>query len=282
MSISFSIITICYNAAKVLPATIESVLAQDFCDFEYIIQDGDSIDETPQLIGSYKEKFDAKGIRFIYNRESDGGIYDAMNKGAAAASGDYINFMNAGDCFYASDVLSKVAKTVPDEDRPGIIYGDCAVYEYGRFFRFPKNPAGIEENMPFSHQTVFAAKDLVRSHPFETGYRYSADYDFLLTAHDEKAGFLDSDTIICITTADGLSSVNYHDTMMESVNILKNHGIYSHSEEELSKREKSLRIKQFVLDHFPVFVKKFIRGRQIEKRGQNIKVNVPKWFENML
>ncbi len=270
---------------------MESVLAQDFRDYEYIVQDGNSTDETPRLIGSYKEKFEAKGVRFIYNRESDGGIYDAMNKGAATASGDYINFMNAGDCFYSTDVLSKVAKAVSENHKtadpadnklPCIIYGDCAVYEYGRFFRFPKDLSGIEENMPFSHQTVFAAKDFVRSHPFETGYRYSADYDFLLTAHDEKAGFLDAETIICITTADGLSSVNYHDTMMESARILKKHGKYSHSEEELVKREKSLRIRQFVLDHFPVFVKKFIRGRQIEKRGQNIKVNVPKWFENML
>ncbi len=281
MSVRFSIITICYNAAKVLPVTIESVLAQDFCDFEYVIQDGDSIDETPKIIESYREKFDAKGISFIYNREKDGGIYDAMNRGAATAEGDYINFMNAGDCFYAHDVLSKVANSLAGNS-PTIVYGDCAVYEYGTFFRFPKDLQNIEENMPFSHQTVFAARDFVKTHPFETKYRYSADYDFLLSAHDEDVAFSDCGCIVCITTADGLSSVKYRDTMMESIAILKAHGVFRHSEEELAKRAKSLKLKQFVLDHFPVSVKKTIRKCQIRKRGQNIDVIVPKWFENML
>ena len=133
--------------------------------------------------------------------------------------------------------------------------------------------------MPFSHQSVFARRGFVLGHPFDTGYRYSADYDFLLTAHDLNESFLDSEEYICITTADGLSSVNYHDTLMESAKILKDHGKFHHSEEELSRMERSLKLKQFVLDHFPVAVRRFIRGLQIEKRGQNIDVNVPKWFE---
>ena len=281
MSLRLSIITICYNAAKVLPVTIESVLAQDFCDFEYVIEDGESTDETPNIVESYKDKFEARGISLIFIRKKDGGIYDAMNKGAASATGDYINFMNAGDCFYAHDVLLKVARCI-EKAYPTIVYGDCAVYEYGMFYRFPKDLSNIEENMPFSHQSVFAARDFVREHPFETQYRYSADYDFLLSAHDEGAGFLDSGCIICITTADGLSSVNYHDTMMESAGILKAHGVLKLGREELEEREKSLRIRQFVLDHFPVAVKKRIRRWQIKKRGQNIDVTVPKWFENML
>ena len=288
MSVRFSIITICYNAAKVLPVTIESVLAQDYCDFEYVIQDGDSTDETPDIVESYKDRFEAKGISFIYNREKDGGIYDAMNRGSATATGDYVKFMNAGDCLYAADVLSKVASAIEEngksakEANPVIVYGDCAVYEYGSFFRFAKDLSNIEENMPFSHQTVFAAKDFVKVHPFDTKYRYSADYDFLLCAHDEGAEFLDSGCIVAITTADGLSSVRYRDTMMESVRILKAHGVFRHSEEDLARRAKSLKLKQFVLDHFPVSVKKAIRKCQIKKRGQNINVIIPKWFENML
>ena len=281
MSTKFSVITICYNAADVLAATIESVLSQDCPDYEYVIQDGNSSDETPKLVASYQNRFEEKGIRLIYNREADNGIYDAMNKAVASAKGDYINFMNAGDCFYSADVLSKVASAI-EEKQAVIVFGDCAVYEYGRFYRFPKSLENIERNMPFSHQSVFAAGDFMRSHPFNTKYRYSADYDLLLTAYDEGVKFLDADTVICITTADGLSSVRYHDTMMESSEILKNHGLEHRSEDELKRLERSLRIKQFVLDHFPVFVKKYIRGRQIEKRGQNIKVIVPKWFESMV
>ena len=281
MSTKFSIITVCYNAADVIAATIESVLSQDFSDYEYVIQDGNSTDDTPKIAASYKEQFDKKGIKFVCNREADKGIYDAMNKAVVSSEGDYINFMNAGDCFYSPDVLATVASSIEGKD-PVIVFGDCAVYEYGRFYRFPKSLENIERNMPFSHQSVFAASDFLRRHPFNTAYRYSADYDLLLAAHDEGVKFLDADTFICITTADGLSSVKYHDTLMESSEILKNHGLEHRSEAELKRLERSLSIKQFVLDHFPDFVKKFIRGRQIEKRGQNIKVIVPKWFESMV
>lgn len=276
-----SIVTICYNAAKDLPLTMESVLAQDYTDYEYIIQDGNSTDNTPEIVESYRVKFEEKGIAFVYNREKDGGIYDAMNKGVSCALGDYVNFMNAGDCFYSSTVLSSIFdgnNTVSSADAT-IIYGDCAEYEYGRFYLFPKNVAGIEEVMPFSHQSVFAKKEYLESHPFNTGYRYSADYDFLLTAHDDAVTFIDSGVIVCITTKDGLSSVNYHDMLIESANILKSHGKYHHSEEELSKIEKTLKLKQFVLDNFPTFIKKAIRGYQINKRGQNFNVVVPPWYK---
>ena len=288
MSVRFSIVTICYNAAKDLPVTVESVLAQDLCDYEYIIQDGGSSDGTKELIGTYKERFLAKGIRLVFNSGPDKGIYDAMNRGAACAEGSYINFMNAGDCFYSGNVLKKVSDAMDLFSQksggtvPVIVYGDCAVFEYGRFYSFPKSLENIEENMPFSHQSVFAQREFVQEHPFKLEYRYSADYDFLLTAHDQGALFLDSDNIICITTADGFSSINYHDTLMESAQILKEHGKFHHTDRELSRRERSLKIRQFVLDHFPLWVKKFIRGYQIKKRGQNMEVKVPKWFEDMV
>ena len=283
MSIRFSIVTICFNAADILPVTLDSVLAQDFGDFEYVIQDGESSDNTPQLIESYIKRFAEKGVDVIYNREPDSGIYDAMNKAVSSARGEYVNFMNAGDCFYDDKVLRNVSSAIDrsgkDDPVPDIVYGECAVYEYGRFYRFPKSYENIEENMPFSHQTVFAGTGCLKDHPFNTLYRYSADYDFLLTMYDEKKVFLDCGMTVCITTADGTSSINYHDTLMESAAIRKAHGLFNHSEAELARTERSLRIKQFVLDHFPVFVRRFIRGQQIKKRGQNISVNIPKWFE---
>lgn len=284
-STKFTIVTICYNAAKDLPLTMESVLSQDYSNFEYIIQDGASNDDSEKIILDYKEKFLQKGISFIYNSEKDGGIYDAMNKGAASSSGQYINFMNAGDCFYSEEVLSKVndfltCHAKESSDEPVIIYGDCAEYEYGRFFLFPKCPEKIEEVMPFSHQSVFAKRQFLIDHPFDLSYRFSADYDFLLTANDLKVKFADCGAIVCITTKDGLSSVNYHDMLMESAQILKNHNKYHLSDEELKKTEKILKLKQFVLDHFPDFIKKTIRGAQIRARGQNFEAVIPPWYRN--
>ena len=279
MGKKLSIITVCYNAAGVLPVTIESVLAQDTDDLEYIIQDGRSTDRTPELVEAYKERFALRNIRFVYNREADSGIYDAMNRAAACAEGDYINFMNAGDCFCDPHVLSTITGAADDPDRPAVIYGDCAVYEYGRFYRFGKCLEDIEERMPFSHQSVFAARDLVKEHPFNTDYRFSADYDFLLTAHDLGVKFKDSGITVCITTADGLSSVKYHDTLMETAMIQKAHGVQKRTEEELVKAEKVLRLKQFVLNHFPVSVKKRIRAIQIRSRGQEMDITAPNWFK---
>ena len=273
--------TICYNAADVIVPTIESVLSQDYDNYEYIIEDGMSDDDTEKIVESYIEKFRSRGIKVIYNRKEDSGIYDAMNKGAGSANGDYVNFMNAGDCFYSPDVLGSVAKSLggfEEPDIPEVVYGDCAVYEYGRFFLFQKSYDSIEEKMPFSHQSVFMKRGFLKDHPFNTSYRFSADYDLLLTAHKEGAAFFDSGVTVCIATADGLSSVNYHDTLMESADILKSHGVFHLSEKELSKTEKVLRIKQFVLDRFPVSVKKMIRDRQIRSRGQAFDPVIPPWF----
>ena len=277
--IKISVITVCYNASRLLPATIESVLMQEYTDYEYVIEDGGSTDDTQSVVEGYTDRFRQKGIPFKFISKSDNGIYDAMNKGVAASSGEYINFMNAGDCFYNTFVLNRISDTIEEnkENAPAVVYGDCAVYEYGAFHLFAKDPGRITKAMPFSHQSVFARASLLRDHPFNTRYRYSADYDFLLTVHDMGGEFVDSHAVVCITNADGLSSVNYHDTLMESSQILADHGLGS-DPAELAKKEKELRIKQFVLDHFPQIIKKCIRKAQIIKRGQGYKAVIPPWF----
>ena len=279
MNEKITVITICYNAAKVLPLTMESVLAQDYDRLEYVIEDGNSTDETPETVEGFREKFEARGITFIYNRKSDSGIYDAMNKGVASASGEYICFMNAGDCFYNAGAVSCAAAAISaHSDAPVIVYGDCAVYEFGRFYMFGKSVADIEKTMPFSHQSAFTKTGFLREHPFNTSYRYSADYDLLLTAHDLGATFCDAQAIICITTADGTSSVNYLDTMMETIKIQKAHNLCHMSDAKIKRTRIILSVKQFVLDHFPLCIKKKIRDMQITSRGQDIKPVIPPWF----
>lgn len=272
-----SVITVCYNAARLLPMTIESILAQDYDNYEYIIQDGNSSDDTRRIIEEYAPRFEEKGILLRFVSESDGGIYDAMNKAVSISSGTWISFMNAGDCFYSSSVLSYIfsEKTYPSS---AIIYGDCAEYEYGRFYLFPKNPDNIRSAMPFSHQSMFARRELLSRYPFRTEYRYSADYDFILNAHDMELHFADVGCVVCITTKDGLSSVNYHEMLKESARIKESHGITPPTEAEAKKTERMLTIKQYVLDHFPVFIKKAIRAVQIKLRHQDFKCEVPPWY----
>ena len=105
----FSIITICFNSEAVIRKTIDAVLAQDYSgEVEYLIIDGASKDRTVEIAEEYKPKFTAKGYSYIISSEPDKGIYDAMNRGAARATGDILAWLNADD-HYLPGTLEKVA-----------------------------------------------------------------------------------------------------------------------------------------------------------------------------
>ena len=95
-----SVITICYNAEKTIERTIKSVLNQSYKNLEYIIIDGGSKDNTMKIVKRYKDK-----ISSVIS-EPDNGIYDAMNKGVRIATGEWLNMMNAGDCYTNDEVLN--------------------------------------------------------------------------------------------------------------------------------------------------------------------------------
>lgn len=111
-----SIITINYNNSKGLEDTIRSVISQDFKDYEYIVIDGGSNDGSVDIIKKYSDKIN------YWISEPDKGIYNAMNKGIYKSSGDYLNFMNSGDCFHNKSVLNDVSKNLYDEK---IVIGKC-------------------------------------------------------------------------------------------------------------------------------------------------------------
>ena len=98
----FSIITVTYNAEKVLEETIQSVISQTYHHVEYIIVDGASKDGTLSIIDRYRSR-----ITTVVS-EPDKGLYDAMNKAISLASGDYLCFLNAGDCFHEDDTLQQM------------------------------------------------------------------------------------------------------------------------------------------------------------------------------
>ena len=100
----FTIITVCYNAEKYIKETIESVLKQNFQDYEYIIKDGKSKDSTLTIIHSMVEEND----RFHVVSDTDQGIYDAMNQAVSLAKGEYVIFLNAGDCLTDNCMLKNV------------------------------------------------------------------------------------------------------------------------------------------------------------------------------
>ena len=101
-----SIVTVCYNAERSIKSTIESVLKQTYTDYEYILIDGKSTDNTYKIVCSYDKKFKNRGVQYRHISEQDQGIFDAMNKGIQMARGRYINFMNADDKFHDSEDTS--------------------------------------------------------------------------------------------------------------------------------------------------------------------------------
>jgi len=163
-----SVITVCRNAENVIEETMQSVLSQTYSDVEYIIVDGGSTDKTLSIIEKYRDK-----IAFWVS-EPDNGIYDAMNKGIKAATGDVLNFLNAGDVFYDSNVLKKVANTFI-ESNPDVLYSEVIYFnpETNRIFHSKFHDI---DNMSVWYDCICHQGIFYRAKSFETCGNYRTDF----------------------------------------------------------------------------------------------------------
>lgn len=214
----FSIITVCFNEEKSIRKTIESVLNQSFSDYEYIICDGGSTDDTLNIIESYQDAFKKKGIRYLVHSEKDGGIYFGMNIGVALSTGKYLNFMNAADTFHTSTVLQEAASYLQSGE-VDILYGDILriVRHYSRLE--VGDFSLIEKRMPFCHQAMFIKQELLQQHPYDTTYRIAADYEFVLAMWAQKKKFTRADIIVADFSFDGISSTQREQLVEEDAAI---------------------------------------------------------------
>ncbi len=204
-----SIITVVFNGEKYLEETIQSVIDQSYDNVEYIIIDGDSSDGTLDIIKRYEEQID------YWVSESDGGIYDAMNKATSLATGRWINFMNTGDSFYNDEVLALVA-SYDDGSTTGVIYGDSMKIYGGNRVIFKKcQPlSSMDRELPFVHQCAFVKTSLAKQYPFDLRYKICADYDFFYKLYSENTFFKYIEHTIAKYDMGGVSS-NYLTTYKE-------------------------------------------------------------------
>lgn len=193
----FTIITVSFNAEDTIAQTVNSALNQTFEDFEIVVKDGLSKDQTVSRIPS--------DSRIQVYSESDHGIYDAMNAGIARAEGKYLIFMNCGDLFASETVLAEIHDLLVKEDYPGVLYGDYAV-DHVRCVQGNHLTRFYLYRTPLCHQTMVIAKAAFEEHGlYDCKYRILADYDFTLRCWMSGVRFVHSDTVICNYLGGGVS-----------------------------------------------------------------------------
>lgn len=228
-----SIITVCLNSAATVRDTVESVLAQDYQDREYIVVDGGSTDGTLQIVREYG----AAVTRLIGG--PDQGIYDALNKGIAAASGDVIGILHADDVYESPRVLSAVMAAFVAAPDAEIVFGDLVfvtpedtrrvVRHYSsKAFRpwrlrlgwMPPHPAS------FFRRSVYA-----RIGPYATDLKISSDYEMFVKAFlIHRLGYLRIDQILVRMRSGGLSTSGLRSSIRlnrEIVIACRRNGVYT-------------------------------------------------------
>lgn len=201
----FTVVTACYNAENELEETIKSVLAQSYSNIEYIIVDGQSEDGTAEILEKYRD-----AVSLII-REKDSGVFEAMNKGIGAATGEVLFFLNAGDVFYNDRVLEHVADQFSAVETD-IIYGEVIIYNPITGYNFLTNHSNVDKRFFYfntlCHQGVFIKKSLFKQCGLHVqNYKISGDYEWFLRAvFKHRARLHQMDLIISIFKFDGLSS----------------------------------------------------------------------------
>lgn len=200
-----SIITACYNEEKSIEHTIESVLCQTYLDIEYIIVDGNSTDNTMNIVRKYKNKIN------IVLSAPDKGIYDAFNKGISVSSGDIIYFLNT-DVLYDKTVIQEAAEAFAEDESIDVLYGNVELaderYKYtfikGREYSLKDFKNG--EMLP--HQGVFVKRHMFDIYgKFDLNYKICSDFDFIIKCFKGQDGRIRYfNRIIAVCREGGISS----------------------------------------------------------------------------
>lgn len=216
MKPTFSVITVHFNQLPHLRPTVENIVTQKGFgeSIEYIIVDGLSTDGTIDYLHGLKVE---KSIHPIVER--DKGIYDAMNKGIRAASGEYVVFINAGDQLAEEDTLARLADKFKTFD---ILYGDTEVL-YENFSRIAqvKPLEKFWQSLPFVHQSVIVRRTLLLDNLFNLKYKFCADYEQLAKLFLKKVEFVNAGQVISRITAGGASDVRRVQATKEVYTISK-------------------------------------------------------------
>lgn len=195
-----SIVTVCFNAEQIIEQTIKSVIGQTYPNLQYIIIDGRSTDKTMEIVQKYRQYIDT------IISEPDKGIFDAMNKSLKYVKGEFVNFMNAGDVFCNSDILTTVFDK-KYEDNIGFIFGTYFTADglEKKHLPFVRNKLKYK-GMGICHQAIFVKSELAKKYRFRYDLPVSADYGMIYDIYNDGFDYSELDYPICIYEGGGFST----------------------------------------------------------------------------
>lgn len=230
-----SIITATYNSGNTVADTLKSVLAQSYHDYELLVIDGASKDNTLEIVRSMEPQFEGK-LRYV--SEPDKGIYDAMNKGIRMATGDVVGILNSDDFYTSHDILETVACKMQDKDVDAV-YGDvhyvddknltkCVRYYSSKPFHRWMMRLGF---MP-AHPSFYCRREVYgKFGSFDTSYRVAADFENLLRlifVNHIRTRYISKDFVTMRTGGASSSGWQSHKKIMKDhLKALRKNGVYS-------------------------------------------------------
>lgn len=218
-----SVITVTYNAASTLGRTLISVKEQTYPYIEHVIVDGKSKDNTVELIQQYVRK------TMVWVSEPDKGLYDAMNKAARMASGDYLCFLNAGDTFSSIDSVEKMMQSVEPGNDPDIFYGETAIVDdYGVFLHMRRLSTpekltwkSFKQGMLVCHQAFIVKRELFE--PYDLSYRFSSDFDWCIRMMRKSKSLHNTHLTLINYLNVGMTTANRKASLKERYCIMAKH-----------------------------------------------------------
>lgn len=242
----FTVVTVTYNAFHTLHRTLQSVAEQDLSAVEHLIIDGCSTDHTLSLVHQYVADNTVSSLPHLIRvvSEPDEGLYDAMNKALALASGEYIVFLNAGDTFASPQTLSQLIGdtgiSYADPYNPAVLYGHTdLVDDGGHFLRHRRlQPADhlswrdFQMGMLVCHQSFYVRSDIARQIKYDKRYRFSADFDWCIRimkyAQRRRMKIVGTQKVLTHYLSEGMTTRNHRASLLERFSIMATHyGVFT-------------------------------------------------------
>lgn len=237
-----SVITATWNSGKTIGDTLRSVLNQSFTNIEHIIKDGGSKDDTLEICKNFEQKYYAdgdKGRTINILSDKDKGIYDAMNQGIKAATGDVIGILNSDDFYTSDDVLTHVAEEFTKNPDLEAIYGDihfvkdenlkkCTRYFSSRYFR----PWALRFGFMPAHPSFYVRREVYEKYGlYDLDFRTSSDFEMMVRLFVKEkihAKYINMDFVTMRAGGESTAGLEAKKKVNRDIaNSLRKHGVYS-------------------------------------------------------